>query len=92
MNIDRRMTAALLLGAVLLGAGAAGCTPTDATFGNAVRQTMAAQVVNPDPQYDTSVPTTEAAKAAAAVDRYRTDKVKQPDTIRTTDSKLGAPR
>ena len=87
MNIDRRMTAVLLLGAL-----AAGCTPTDATFGNAVRQTMAAQVVNPDPQYDTPLPTTEAAKAAAAVDRYRTDKVKQPDTIRTTDTKVGAPR
>jgi len=87
MNIDRRMIAALTLGAL-----AAGCTPTDATFGNAVRQTMAAQVVNPDPQYENPIPTTEAAKAGAAVDRYRTDKVKKPDTIRTTDTETGSPR
>lgn len=69
-----------------------GCTPTDATFGNAVRQTMAAQVVNPDPQYDNPIPTTEAVKTGAAVDRYRTDKVKQPDTIRTTDTEVGSPQ
>lgn len=87
MNIDHRMMAALALGAL-----ATGCTPTDATFGNAVRQTMAAQVVNPDPQYDSAIPTTEAAKAGAAVDRYRTDKVKKPDTIRTTDTETGSPR
>ncbi|WP_194954694.1 hypothetical protein [Sphingopyxis solisilvae] len=86
MNTDHIVLA--IVAAVLL----AGCTPTDATFGNAVRQTMAAQVVNPDPQYDNAVPTTEAAKAGAAVDRYRTDKVKQPDTIRTTDTKAGSPQ
>lgn len=86
MNTDYIVLA--IIAAVLL----AGCTPTDATFGNAVRQTMAAQVVNPDPQYDSPVPTTEAAKAGAAVDRYRTDKVKQPDTIRTTDTKTGTPQ
>ncbi len=86
MNTDYIVLA--IAAAVLL----AGCTPTDATFGNAVRQTMAAQVVNPDPQYDNPVPTTEAAKAGAAVDRYRTDKVKQPDTIRTTDTKTGSPQ
>ena len=78
--------------ALILGALAVGCTPTDATFGNAVRQTMAAQVVNPDPEYDTPVPTTEGAKGAAAVERYRTDKVKEPDTIRTTDTETGSPQ
>ena len=86
MNTDH-----IILGiavAVLL----AGCTPTDATFGNSVRQTMAAQVVNPDPQYDSAIPSTEAAKAGAAVDRYRNDKVKKPDTIRTTDTKTGSPQ
>ncbi len=86
MNTDYIVLA--IIAAVLL----VGCTPTDATFGNAVRQTMAAQVVNPDPQYDNPVPTTEAAKAGAAVDRYRNDKVKQPDTIRTTDTKTGSPQ
>lgn len=87
MNIDHRIAAAAGLALI-----AAGCTPTDATFGNAVRQTMAAQVVDPDPQYDNPVPTTEGAKGAEAVERYRTDKVKQPDTIRTTDTQTGSPR
>jgi len=87
MNINLRHGAAAALALT-----AAGCTPTDATFGNAVRQTMAAQVVNPDPQYEDTIPTTEGATAAKAVDRYRTDKVKRPDTIRTTDTQTGAPK
>ncbi|MBJ7498786.1 MAG: hypothetical protein JHC57_03415 [Sphingopyxis sp.] len=87
MNIDFRLGAAAALALIV-----AGCTPTDVTFGNAVRQTMAAQVVNPDPQYEDPIPTTEGAKAAKAVDRYRTDKVKQPDTIRTTDTETGGPK
>jgi len=84
MNIDARiivMTAAAAL--------AAGGTPTDAPLGKAVRTTMAAQVVNPEPVYDDAIPTTDAAKAAAAVDRYRTDRVKKPDTIRTTSGEGG---
>ncbi len=87
MNIDRRFAAAAMAALI-----AAGCSPTDATFGNAVRHTMAAQVVDPDPQYENPVPTTEGAKGAAAVERYRTDKVKQPDTIRTTDTEAGTPQ
>lgn len=81
------------LGAILaLAVTTAACTPTDATFGNAVRTTMAAQVVDPDPQYDNPVPTTDAAKSAGAVERYRTDRVKQPDTISTTDGQSGSPK
>lgn len=78
--------------ALVLGMLAVGCTPTDATFGNAVRQTMAAQVVNPEPEYESHLPITDGAKGAAAVERYRTDKVKEPDTIRTTDIETGSPR
>lgn len=81
------------LGAILaLAVTAAACTPTDVTFGNAVRTTMAAQVVDPDPQYAEPVPATDAAKSAAAVERYRTDRVKQPDTISTTDGQSGSPK
>lgn len=88
MNIDARIVAMTAAAAL-----AAGCTPTDATLGNAVRSTMAAQVVNPEPVYDDPIPTTDAAKAAAAVDRYRSDQVKQPDTIRTTAGESsGTPR
>lgn len=87
MNIDRRIIAAAALAAL-----AGGCTPTDISFGNAVRTTMAAQVVNPDPEYDDPVPTTDAAKGAAAVKRYRTDAVKQPDATRTTDAGADSPK
>ena len=81
------------LGAILaLAVTAAACTPTDVTFGNAVRPTMAAQVVDPDPQYEDPVPTTDAAKTAAAVERYRTDRVKKPESIRTTDGQSGSPQ
>ena len=81
------------LGAILaLAVTAAACTPTDVTFGNAVRTTMAAQVLDPDPQYAEPVPATDAAKSAAAVERYRTDRVKQPDTISTTDGQSESPK
>ncbi|MFN4356354.1 hypothetical protein [Sphingopyxis alaskensis] len=87
MSFDTRLCAVLALAATV---GA--CTPTDATFGNAVRTTMAAQVVDPDPRYDNPVPTTDGAKSAGAVDRYRADRVKQPDTISTTDGQSGSPK
>lgn len=86
MNIDRRIAAAAALGLF-----ASACTPTDITFGNAVRTTMAAQVVNPDPEYD-GPQTTDGTKGAAAVKRYQTDTVKQPEAIRTTESVTGSPR
>ncbi len=58
--------------------------PGDASFGEANRQTMMAQVIDPDPQYDELVPVSSGEHAAAAVERYRTDKVKQPDTVSTS--------
>ncbi len=90
MNIKLRMTAVAVAATALV----VGCTPTDISFGNSVRQTMAAQVVNPDPQYENPIPTTDASKSAEAVKRYRTDKVKQPDAVRTTTgiSQGGSPR
>lgn len=56
----------------------------DSTFGEANRQTMMAQVIDPDPVYDGPA-ASSGDHAAQAIERYRTDKVKQPDTIRTTD-------
>ena len=87
MNIETRLGAALALAGMT-----AACTPTDVTFGNAVRTTLAAQVVDPDPRYEEPVPTTDAAKTAAAVERYRTDRVKKPESIRTTDGQSGSPQ
>jgi hypothetical protein len=51
-------------------------------FGEANRVTMAAQVVDPAPQYDT-------AMADSSVERYRTDKVKKPDKVRTSTLSTG---
>lgn len=64
--------------------------PGDASFGEANRQTMMAQVVNPDPEYDGEM-ATSGDHAAQAVERYRTDAVKQPDTISTTEGTGSGP-
>lgn len=55
-------------------------------FGEAYRQTIAAQIIDPAPIYDTPTPETHAEHAAQAVERYRTDKVKLPDRVKTTDA------
>ncbi len=54
--------------------------------GEANRQTMAAMVVDPAPVYDTAIPETHAEHAGQAVARYRMDKVKIPDRVKTTDA------
>ena len=59
-----------------------------ADFGEANRQTMLAQVIDPDPVYDEPL-TTSGEHAGQAVERYRTDRVKQPPTIRTSSSDVG---
>lgn len=59
--------------------------PGDASFGEANRQTMMAQVIDPDPVYDTEM-ATSGEHAADAIDRYRNDAVKQPETQRTSDT------
>lgn len=62
--------------------------PGDSLFGEANRQTMMAQVIDPDPVYDGPM-VTSGDHAAQAIERYRTDTVKQPDNIRTTDAGAG---
>jgi len=86
MNIDRLRTALVVASFVLL----AGCEHSltepkgAAQFGEPNRQTMLAQVIDPDPQYDTAIPPSSAEHAGQAIERYRTDKVKKPDKVRTT--------
>ena len=85
MNIDRKHLCVSLTGiglAIALG----GCATDPKTgdfvqyeLGEAVKQTMMAQVVDPDPQYDTLVPETSGEKAAEAIERYRNDAVKEPE-------------
>lgn len=57
----------------------------DPTWGDANRATMAAQVINPNPEYDTLVPETSATNAVRAIDRYREGNVEQPDRQSTTE-------
>ena len=71
--------------ALSLAAGATGCTSSGGlklgradNWGEAYRQTLAAQIINPAPEYDTAFAASSGAKAAQAIERYRTDKVKQP--------------
>jgi len=93
MNCDRARLGAGGLALLLL----AGCSsipsiyeePGDATFGEANRQTMMAQVINPDPVYAEPM-TTSGEHAADAVERYRTDAVKEPETISTTSGVGGS--
>ena len=61
----------LSTGAVLLAA--AGCTPVDPGFGEAVRYDMAVQTVDPDPQYpaDGAKPADNGEHAQKATERYR---------------------
>lgn len=54
------------------------------TFGEANRQTLAAQVIDPDPQYETVGFESSGLHATQAIDRYSTDKVKQPESVSST--------
>ena len=58
----------------------------DPFLGEAVKYDAAIQTINPAPVYsaDSAQPGDNGAKGSAAVERYRTDKVKQPAAIQTT--------
>lgn len=92
MNIDRRLSALSISGGLLLLAGCEHSLtePKDAaSFGEPNRQTMLAQVIDPDPLYDTPTLPSSGEHAAQAIERYRTDKVKKPDKVRTTQGASG---
>jgi len=55
-------------------------------YGEANRQTFAAQIVDPMPTYQTVVPETSAAHAAMAIERYNTDKIKKPDRVNASST------
>ena len=60
---------------LLAGCASQGISPT---FGNAVRQNMAAQIVNPDPVGARPPPQLNGVRARDAYDRYETGTVYQP--------------
>jgi hypothetical protein len=91
-----RLIAAAALMAVGLPTGQAGAKPNGLpymggadNFGEANLETMAAQIIDPNPVYTKIVPETSAEHAGQAVERYRTDKVKKPDRIRTSHGSMG---
>lgn len=65
----------------------------DPGMGEAIKYDMAVQTIDPDPVYgpDNAQPGDKGDKGAAAVKRYRTDAVKQVETVGTT-SGGGGPR
>lgn len=96
MVMNSKSIAILGFAAVVL----AGCSVEDKEFlgfqepswGEANRATMAAQVINPNPEYDTLVPETSAETGSAAVDRYREGNVKQPERVDTRNGDGGGSR
>ncbi|WP_417819039.1 hypothetical protein [Tritonibacter scottomollicae] len=87
MNFNRTLISTVL--AIVASAGLSSCTANDTTLGGAVRQNYAAQIVDPDPQYE-EAQTLDGSVGAAAVERYRTDKVKQPVGVSTTRKSGGS--
>lgn len=90
MRIDLRLLA-IIVAVPVLGA----CEHDDyaggpkSTFGEANRQTMMAQIVDPAPVYETVNPPTSGDHAGQAVKRYNTDTVKKPERVRSTQSASG---
>ena len=66
----------------------------DPYLGEAVKFDAAVQIINPDPVYPegASEPGSSGAKGAAAVKRYRSDQVKQVETLSSMSSGSGGPR
>ncbi len=94
MSIDSRLRCVALFAALAMSAGCVSNTifeaEGDTQFGDANRQTMMAQVIDPDPLYDELVPVSSGEHAAEAVERYREGRVREPDTIRTTSGLGGS--
>ncbi|KRC78372.1 hypothetical protein [Sphingomonas sp. Root241] len=71
----------------------AGCTPIDATFGDAVKTDYALQVINPEPRpvsAETAVMEGGSGDlAGAASERYRKGAVRQPQPVQTTTKSSG---
>lgn len=92
MNSDRGKWLALAATALLAACDqeVKSTAAPPAPFGEANRQTMLAQVVDPDPTYDSAVAPASAGKAAQAAERYRRDAVKRPDKVRSTSVTPGS--
>ena len=76
-----------IISVALLGLAATACTPNDVTLGGALKHDLAMQTIDPDPVYTGSeIDGGSGDHGAAAVERYRTDTVKEPKSVKTTQS------
>ena len=89
MSFDRAFAAVAV---VALLAGCSGQLKEagggDPFLGEAVKYNAAVQTINPDPVYtaDMAKPGDNGDKGAAAVERYRTDQVKDAKPVKTNES------
>ena len=91
MRIDGKHVLAATTGMLSLSActnadGRIDLANTDPTWGDANRMTMAAQVVNPNPEYDNPIPPTSASNAVRAIDAYRAGQVEEVEGVSTSGS------
>jgi len=94
-----RFVAALLPVTAFVVLGGCGTTNShigdeDPFVGEAVKYNSAIQTINPTPVYPAgaALPGDNGVKGAEAVKRYRTDKVKEVQTMQTTSTSGGSSR
>jgi len=76
-----------IISVALLGLAATACTPNDVTLGGALKHDLAMQTIDPDPtHHGAEIEGGSGDHGAAAVERYRTDAVKEPKSVKTTQS------
>ena len=82
--MSSRLGLTIAAGALALGCG--GCIPTDIGFGESVKYAAAVQTIDPDPVYgpEAAQPGDHGDKGASAVKRYRTNAVKDVESMGTT--------
>ena len=81
--------AAIALGACTNADGRPDLAQYDPSWGEANRATMAAQVVDPSPEYDSPIPPTSASNAVRAADAYREGQVEEVERISTRETEGG---
>ena len=80
-----------ILSIVFLSLAASACTPNDVTLGGAMKHNVAMQTIDPEPRYQgTAMEGGSGDHAASAMERYRKGNVKEPQTIKTTESTTGS--
>lgn len=75
---------------LIAGLGLWGCETSSSLLGqghgNAVRQNLAVQIINPDPQVDPAMADMSAERVELAHKRYREGKVIEPKTLKLRKS------